>query len=140
MLYYPSIDIIKKQKIQVLIPERVTTGTERNKQPFNDAIFCGRLTKNLIKVLFFLLLLVSFNNMHFIVTSIYSNVLKKLLGKGWDKLMHAKIDSSDRRKPDIEDSESDELETEEDEDDKCLDMNIVYDEETGGDCGDGGDY
>ena len=67
MLYYPSIDIIKKQKIQVMIPERITSGTAINKQPFNDAIFCGKLAKNMIPVLIFPVFHVSVQNIHFII-------------------------------------------------------------------------
>ena len=68
------------------------------------------------------------------------------LGKGWEKLMHGqKIDSShhDRRRPEHEDTDNtDELDTEEDDEEKCLDMNEYYDnEDEVADCGDcgGGD-
>ena len=74
------------------------------------------------------------------------NILETLLlGKGWDKLMHGKIDSSKTRKHDEEDEESDELDTDEEQDEKDRDMNIIYDDMDGmdgmegGDCGDGGD-
>ena len=56
--------------------------------------------------------------------------------------MHGKVDSSEKHKPKHDDSDSDELDTEEEEEeDKCLDMNMLdnYEEDCGGDCGDGGD-
>ena len=69
---------------------------------------------------------------------------KCYLGKGWDKLMHGKIDSSDRRRTehDSDEEDTDELDTEDDEEKNCLDMNIAYEDEEVvdcGDCGDGGD-
>ena len=55
--------------------------------------------------------------------------------------MHGNVDSHERRKPEHEDTEedTDELDTEEDDEGKCLDMNEYYDnEEDVADCGDCG--
>ena len=80
------------------------------------------------------------------ITQLFSSNQLLSLGKGWEKLMHGqKIDSShhDRRRPEHEDTDNtDELDTEEDDEEKCLDMNEYYDnEDEVADCGDcgGGD-
>ena len=67
--------------------------------------------------------------------------VKCCLGKGWEKLMHGKIDSNHTRRHEHDDTDTDELDTEEEDSVKTLDMNIVYEEDdtAGGDCGDGGD-
>ena len=68
--------------------------------------------------------------------------IKWYIGKGWDKLMHGKIDSSDRRRPehDTDEEDTDELDTEEEEEKNCLDMNIAYEDEVEVvECGDAGD-
>ena len=64
---------------------------------------------------------------------------KYYLGKGWDKLMHGKLDSSEKRRQEHDDSDSDELDTEDEEEKNGLDMNIAYEEEEVADCGDAGD-
>ena len=51
--------------------------------------------------------------------------------------MHGKMDSSERRRTEHDDS--DELDTEEEEEKNCLDMNITFEEEEVVECGDAAD-
>jgi len=132
LLYQLSKEVIRKPKKEPSLPDATIPA---KKQPFGEKIYEDLIKKQKTQV--------TLPDVRSTPTLRIKQPFDDAMytGKGWDKLMHG--NQHGNRRAEVDDSDTDELDSDEEKDEKNLDMNVTYDDDVevdvGGDCGDGGD-